>query len=347
MERSRACGYNGPSPAAGGSCHPSRPALRISTSTISGHGPRDEPTDAIREPPRHPLRLAARWPNSGRRSGSTRPGDGSGSPWPRPSATSGSPIEQAQIDELRSKVDDIDFDAARRHETRLRHDVMAHVHALGDVAPTARHDHPPRRDELLRHRQHRPDPDPRGPADCPRRARRRHRRPRHLRRPLEGPADCLGYTHFQPAQLVTVGKRATLWCYELILDLQRGRAADRRAEVPRREGDDRHPGELPRPLRRRSRQGRGPRPAGRRGVRLRGDRPRLGADVHAQGRFPGRRDARRASASRPTGSGRTCDCSRTSGRSRSRSRPSRSARRRWPTSGTRCGPSGCARSPGS
>ena len=48
-----------------------------------------------------------------------------------------------------------------------------------------------------------------------------------------------------------------------------------------------------------------------------------------------------------TGSARTSGCWPTSARSRSRSRPSRSARRRWPTSATRCGPSGCARWPGS
>ena len=47
-------------------------------------------------------------------------------------------IAEAQIAELRANVDDIDFEAARGHEKRLRHDVMAHVHALGDAAPAAR-----------------------------------------------------------------------------------------------------------------------------------------------------------------------------------------------------------------
>jgi adenylosuccinate lyase len=131
----------------------------------------------------------------------------------------GLPIGEAQIAELRACIETIDFEAARAHERRLRHDVMAHVHALGDVAPTARPiihlgatscfvtDNT----DLILIRE--------GLA--------------LIRAGLVGAIDalaefarrqkdlpCLGYTHFQPAQLVTVGKRATLWCYELILDLK-------------------------------------------------------------------------------------------------------------------------------
>ena len=47
-------------------------------------------------------------------------------------------ITDAQIEELRQHVDDIDFAKAGEYEKRLRHDVMAHVHAYGDVCPTAR-----------------------------------------------------------------------------------------------------------------------------------------------------------------------------------------------------------------
>src|SRR4051812_45223912 len=47
-------------------------------------------------------------------------------------------IAEEQIAALRAHIDDIDFEAARHHERRLRHDVMAHVHTLGDAAPEAR-----------------------------------------------------------------------------------------------------------------------------------------------------------------------------------------------------------------
>src|SRR5690349_14280372 len=50
----------------------------------------------------------------------------------------GLPISPEQIDELRGKIEDIDFKAADAHERRLRHDVMAHVHAYGDQCPAAR-----------------------------------------------------------------------------------------------------------------------------------------------------------------------------------------------------------------
>jgi adenylosuccinate lyase len=130
----------------------------------------------------------------------------------------GLPITDSQIAELKAHVDDIDFEAARAHEKRLRHDVMAHVHALGDVAPTAR---------PIVHL---------GATSCYvtdntdlillREGLRMIRDA--VVESIDALADfaqewkslpCLGYTHFQPAQLVTVGKRATLWCYELMLDL--------------------------------------------------------------------------------------------------------------------------------
>jgi adenylosuccinate lyase len=127
-------------------------------------------------------------------------------------------ISESQIAELKANIEDIDFDAARAHEKRLRHDVMAHVHAYGDVAPEAR---------KIIHL---------GATSCYvtdntdliliRAALTL------VRAGLVGAIDalgtfaatyrdlpCLGYTHFQPAQLVTVGKRATLWAYELVLDL--------------------------------------------------------------------------------------------------------------------------------
>lgn len=127
-------------------------------------------------------------------------------------------ITEEQIDSLRAQVETVDFAAAEAYERRFRHDVMAHIHALGDAAPDAR---------AIIHL---------GATSC-------YvtdntdliliREALHLVRDrLVAAIDalatfatrwkdlpCLGYTHFQPAQLVTVGKRATLWCHELILDL--------------------------------------------------------------------------------------------------------------------------------
>jgi adenylosuccinate lyase len=128
-------------------------------------------------------------------------------------------ISQAQIDELKSHVDDIDFEAAASHEKRLRHDVMAHVHAYGDVCPAAR---------PIIHL---------GATSCyvtdntdlilMRRGLEllRSRLVSTIDRLAKFAAEyrslpCLGFTHLQPAQPVTVGKRATLWCYDLVLDLE-------------------------------------------------------------------------------------------------------------------------------
>src|ERR671938_1520231 len=50
----------------------------------------------------------------------------------------GAPIPDEAIRQMRAHLDDIDFDAVAAYERRFRHDVMAHVHAFGDVAPAAR-----------------------------------------------------------------------------------------------------------------------------------------------------------------------------------------------------------------
>jgi adenylosuccinate lyase len=130
----------------------------------------------------------------------------------------GVPIPDEAIAQMRAHLDDIDFDVVSAYERRFRHDVMAHVHAFGDVAPAARGfihygatsafvtDNADlilmrRGMELLRGkvlrvlgalaafaRQWRAEPT-------------------------------LGSTHLQPAQPTTVGKRATLWMQDLVLDL--------------------------------------------------------------------------------------------------------------------------------
>ncbi len=127
-------------------------------------------------------------------------------------------ISASQIEAMKARVDDIDFEAARRHEKRLRHDVMAHVHTFGEAVPEARgiihlgatSCYVTDNTDLILIRE----------------------ALAAVRDGLVGAIDalatfavewkdlpCLGYTHFQPAQLVTVGKRATLWCHELLLDL--------------------------------------------------------------------------------------------------------------------------------
>ena len=130
----------------------------------------------------------------------------------------GLPITQAQVDELKAHIKDIDYDAARKHEERVRHDVMAHVHAYGDVCPNAHGiihlgatscyvtdnaDILMLRDALLLVRDKL--------VEVLRRLRKFAWEYKDL--------PCLGYTHLQPAQLTTVGKRAALWMQDLYMDL--------------------------------------------------------------------------------------------------------------------------------
>ena len=131
----------------------------------------------------------------------------------------GLPVTQEQVDELEAHITDIDYEKAAQWEKKLRHDVMAHVHTYGELCPKAmpiihlgatscyvgdNTDVILMREGLILVRN-------------------------KLVQVLDALAKfareykalpTLGFTHFQAAQLVTVGKRATLWMNELLMDLQ-------------------------------------------------------------------------------------------------------------------------------
>jgi adenylosuccinate lyase len=127
-------------------------------------------------------------------------------------------ISSVQIEQLRSHIDEIDFAAADRYERKLRHDVMAHVHAYGDQCPEARRIihlgatscYVTDNTDLMLMRDALKLLAGRLAAAIDRLATfaESHRA-----------LPCLGFTHLQPAQPTTVGKRACLWAYDLALDL--------------------------------------------------------------------------------------------------------------------------------
>ncbi len=132
----------------------------------------------------------------------------------------GLPITKEQVDELKAHIDDIDYALAADYEKKLRHDVMAHVHTYGDTCPTAKPiihlgatscyvgdntDIIQMREGLLLIRT-------------------------LLTNAISALSDfameykdvpTLAYTHFQAAQPTTVGKRATLWLQDFLMDLDR------------------------------------------------------------------------------------------------------------------------------
>src|SRR5207237_9212859 len=125
-------------------------------------------------------------------------------------------IPNAALDQMREHLDDVDFDAVAAYERRFRHDVMAHIHAFGDVAPAAKpfihlgatSAYVTDNADLILMR--------RGLGLLRGKAVQALRTlSTFAHRWRDEPA--LGYTHLQPAQPTTVGKRATLWMQDLAL----------------------------------------------------------------------------------------------------------------------------------
>ncbi len=130
----------------------------------------------------------------------------------------GVPIPDEAIAQMRANLNNIDFDAVAAYEKRFRHDVMAHVHAFGDVAPAAK--------GFIHYGATSAYVTDNGDLILMRRGLEllRQKVVRVLRAlaafAREWRAEpTLGSTHLQPAQPTTVGKRATLWMQDLLLDL--------------------------------------------------------------------------------------------------------------------------------
>ncbi|MDH4238148.1 MAG: adenylosuccinate lyase [Phycisphaerae bacterium] len=131
----------------------------------------------------------------------------------------GLPIKQGQIKQMARHLDDIDFKRAADFEKKFRHDVVAHIHTFARVAPKAAPiihlgatscfvgDNADL--IIIREALQMTAGKLAAVINLLGKFAKKHR-----------DLATLGYTHFQPAQLTTVGKRATLWCYEFALDLQ-------------------------------------------------------------------------------------------------------------------------------
>ncbi len=131
----------------------------------------------------------------------------------------GLPVTQEQVSELEAHIDDINYDVAEKREKEVRHDVMSHVYAYGQQCPKAagiihlgatscyvgdNTDIIIMRDALLLVKKKLLNVI----ANLAKFAEEYKAMP------------CLAYTHLQPAQPTTVGKRATLWMNELLMDLE-------------------------------------------------------------------------------------------------------------------------------
>ena len=128
-------------------------------------------------------------------------------------------ITDEQLEEMRSHLDDIDFQLAAEMEGKFRHDVMAHVHTFGVACPKAmpiihlgatscyvgdNTDIIQMKESLVLVRN--------------KTVKLLSVMKTFAERYKDLPT--LGFTHFQPAQLTTVGKRCTLWMYDIVLDLE-------------------------------------------------------------------------------------------------------------------------------